>query len=157
MISVSRFPWHQWASLGGGRSCNLNNGLWHAGCIAFLQGCVFVGPAWKEPPLNQGPSISIPTNFDGDPVPLPVISNPSLVTVLANDPDDEFLTFRWTVPRATQEPFVESKRTDAGDWVSNLHLPEEFVQSGDIITCVVTDQAEPRRNVVEIVWLAEVL
>ena len=107
--------------------------------------------------MNEGPSISIPTNFNGEIVPLPIVSHPSLVTVLANDPDDEFLTFRWTVPRASQEPYVESKPTDAGDWVSNLHLPEEYIQTGDVITCVVTDQAEPQRNVVEIRFLAEVL
>ena len=157
MIQMSRSRWRTAGQFFARVTYNVHNRGWHVGCISLLQGCLYVAPVWQEPPLNEGPSISIPTNFDGEVVPLPIVSNPSLVTVLATDPDDEFLTFRWTVPRATQEPYVESKRTDAGDWVSNLHLPEEYVQTGDEIKCVVTDQAEPRRNVVEITWLAEVL
>jgi hypothetical protein len=127
--------------------------------MILLQGCLFVAPAW-EPPVNIGPNISVPANFSGgDPLVLLVVSDPTIIQVQANDPDDEILTFRWLVPRATEilGPYVTNFRTDADDWVSVLHLPEKYVQTGDTITCTVTDQAQPRRNSVEIRWVAEVL
>ena len=107
--------------------------------------------------MNIGPSISVPTNFDGDPIPWPIVSYPAVLTVQANDPDDEFLTFRWSVPRATDRLEDYRFTTDAGDWVSVLSVPEEYLQTGDTITCTVTDQAQPQRNFVEIKWEAEIL
>lgn len=109
--------------------------------------------------MNIGPEITVPSNFVGDGVvlDLPIVSNPMIVQVQANDPDDAILTFRWTVPRATELPEITDFKTNAGDWVSVLHLPAEFVQTGDTISCTVTDQAQPRRNQVEIIWEAEVL
>lgn len=107
--------------------------------------------------MNIGPEITVPANFDGETIRWPVVSDPTIIQVQANDPDDEILTFRWTVPRATTLPEVSDFRTPAGDWVSVLHVPAEFVQTGDTITCIVTDQAQPRRNQVEITWEMEVL
>ncbi len=121
-----------------------------------MQGCLYVAPAWEQP-VNIGPAISVPTNFlEGDIIPLPFVTDPTRVSVLANDPDDEILTFVWEVHRANEAPMVTDAPTDGGDWLSVITIPEEHVQSGDIIKCTVTDQAQPSRNSVKIEWLVEV-
>ncbi len=100
--------------------------------------------------MNQPPDITRPLGSDGV-LQLRVLAEFTVLTVVANDPEDELLTFVWDVPRATDALEVSEFQSNAGDWVSTLRVPSDWVQVGDEIRCSVSDQAKPR-NVVSVEW-----
>ena len=104
--------------------------------------------------MNQPPEVTRPINANA-PVVLPILSDPTLVTVVANDPQQERLTFIWNIPRATSDPDVNDFLNESGDWISTLKLPTEWVRDGDKLEVTISDQAQPR-NIVIVEWIAEV-
>ena len=87
---------------------------------------------------------------------LAIVSDPTVVMVAANDPDDDLLTFLWSVPGATQIPDPVEHQEANGDWVSHLAIPSDWIQAGSVIEVTISDQAVPR-NLVSVQWQAVVL
>jgi len=70
-----------------------------------------------------------------------------VIHVVAYDPEGEFLSFDWDVPRATTRPTTFLEQEQNGDWVSILTLPNAWVRDGDIIeVTIITVIAMPPKN-----------
>lgn len=106
--------------------------------------------------MNQPPQVSRPSDI-GAPVPLQVFSGQEtvVVTIVANDPDGEILTFVWDIPRATEPPDAQDFQSPAGDWVSVARIPASWLADGDALEVTISDQAEPR-HVVTVQWTVQV-
>lgn len=107
--------------------------------------------------MNQPPQVSRPTDAAAGPVTLFVFDSQEKVrvTVVANDPDGEILTFVWDVPRATAPLTVSEYQAPAGDWVSSVEIPVEWLVDGEALEVSISDQAEPR-HVVTVKWTVQV-
>ena len=75
--------------------------------------------------------------------------------VVANDPDQDILTFIWNVPRATADLSPDTSPLDSGDWLSQVWIPSEYLRDGESIEVSISDQAQPR-NVVTVQWIVQV-
>ena len=122
---------------------------WHVACMFFVQSCLYIAPI-RRPDVNQHPDITRPIGSDTL-LPLRILGTHTVLTVVANDPEDEVLTFVWDVPRANDLLDVNEFQSGAGDWISTLRIPSEWVQEDDLVRCSISDQAKPR-NVVAVEW-----
>jgi hypothetical protein len=109
----------------------------------------------QERDVNKAPQVTRPISIGGE-VNWPVLSDPTLVQVVANDPEDEKLTFVWNIPRANSEPDILVWQTEAGDWISTVKIPAAWLHDGDRFDVSISDQATPR-NVVLVQWRVEVV
>ena len=105
--------------------------------------------------MNQVPQVTRPIPVNGE-VRWPLLSDPTLVQVVANDPENEKLTFVWNIPRADAQPDILVWQADAGDWISTVKIPVAWLHDGELFDVTISDQATPR-NVVLVQWRAEVV
>ena len=125
-------------TLAGFRSMFRN---WHAGCILFLPGCLYVGPPypWSEE-LNTPPVIEDPQSAAGGPVLVTIHqdqqdeSEERHIWVVAYDEDGDDLAFDWFFPSGT---CCAVGATSPG-W-SEATLFANKMHEDDAISCHVSD------------------
>jgi hypothetical protein len=114
-------------------SPNLGLGQWPVLCTAMAHGCLYVEPMWS-PPLNQPPDILFP---EDNPAILEMLSDPTIAQVVADDDEDDTLSFGWFVPNSPN--LVPQTKKEPAFWVSTLSVPLSAVRDGDTITVIVGD------------------
>jgi hypothetical protein len=103
--------------------------------------CLHVDPIWR-PELNQPPVILFP---EDNPAILEMVSDPTIAQVVADDDEDDTLSFGWFVPNSPN--LVPLTKKEPEWWVSTLSVPLATVRDGDTITVIVGDTANHNETV----------
>jgi len=92
--------------------------------------------------LNQPPIILLP---EDNPAILEMVSDPTIAQVVADDEEDDTLSFGWFVPNSPN--LVPLTKKEPAFWVSTLAVPLSAVRDGDTITVIVGDTANHNETV----------
>ncbi len=84
--------------------------------------------------MNQPPIILFPAD---NPAILEMVSDPTIAQVVADDEEDDTLSFGWFVPNSPN--LVPLTKKEPAFWVSTLAVPLSAVRDGDTITAIVGD------------------
>lgn len=87
-----------------------------------------------SPELNLPPDILFP---EDNPAILEMVSDPTIAHVVADDEEDDTLSFGWIVPSSPN--LVPDTKKEEEWWVSTLSIPLSAVRDGDRITVIVGD------------------
>jgi hypothetical protein len=104
--------------------------------------------------VNLQPDIIRPEGADlGEPYPVAFRSDSVVLSVVAQDPERQPLTFLWFVAGGVvADANTYSQAEDV--WVSALTVSIDQVADGDEIRCTVLDD-NPRSNAVDVAWIVE--
>lgn len=121
---------------------------WHAGCSAWLAGCLYTAPVWRGE-VNEAPIVLQPNGEQQDVLlfaDLPVV-------VVAADPEDDALVFLWSAPGYPDLPSTE--RAEGELTTSTAVIPFDPALDGQDVECLVVDQSD-RFNDVPVTFHVEV-
>lgn len=117
----------------------------------MLQGCLYVAPIWREP-VDLAPEIVLPEPDTGSELRLVFQADVETLTVVAQDPEEEPLTFVWEVPHGADYTHTEFEQ-EGGITVSTVEILRDPVLDGARISCTILDTA---LNSASVSWLVEV-
>jgi len=130
---MSRTGGEEIAGTSRGSGPNRVLALWPVLCTLGSAACLYVDPLWR-PELNQPPVILFP---EDNPAILEMVGDPTIAQVVADDEEDDTLSFVWLVPNSPN--LVPLTKKEPAFWVSTLAVPLSAVRDGDTITVIVGD------------------
>lgn len=121
--------------------------------VVGSSGCLYTAPTWS-PPVNLRPEIIRPEGAtQGEVYPAVFRTDEVVLSVVAQDPEREPLTFLWFVGGGiVADANTYSQAEDV--WVSALTVSIDDVVEGDEIRCTILDD-NPRQNAIDVAWRVE--